>query len=101
MTDQLDRAAEALRDAPEVALACHINPDPDALGSMLGLSAILRARGASTVCSFPNDPPEPPRWARLLPGSQDLVAVGAFPKAPDVMVTCDCASAGSRPCVDW
>jgi phosphoesterase RecJ-like protein len=89
---ELERAAEVLAEAPVVAIACHMNPDADALGSMLGLSAFLRAHGTSTVCSFPNDPPEPPRWARLLPGSQDLVAVGAFPEAPDVMVTCDCAS---------
>ena len=49
MTDQLDRAAEALRDAREVALACHINPDPDALGSMLGLATFLQARGTKVV----------------------------------------------------
>jgi phosphoesterase RecJ-like protein len=89
---ELERAAEVLAEAPVVAIACHVNPDADALGSMLGLSGFLRARGTSTVCSFPNDPPELPRWARLLPGAEDLVAVGAFPKAPDVMVTCDCAS---------
>ena len=28
--------------ATDVALACHVNPDADALGSMLGLSAFLR-----------------------------------------------------------
>ena len=43
--DELARAAEVLRLGPEVALACHVNPDADALGSMLGLSAFLRARG--------------------------------------------------------
>ena len=36
------RAAEVLGDADEVALACHLNPDADALGSMLGLSNFLR-----------------------------------------------------------
>ena len=40
---ELWRAAEALSDASEVALACHVNPDADALGAMLGLSAFLRA----------------------------------------------------------
>ena len=44
--DELARAAEVLGSAPEVALACHVNPDADALGSMLGLSAFLRARGS-------------------------------------------------------
>jgi phosphoesterase RecJ-like protein len=93
MTPELvERAAEALRDAPEVALACHLNPDADALGSMLGLAAFLEARGTRTICSFPNEPLDPPRWAALLPGAERLVEASAFPAAPAVMVTCDCAS---------
>ncbi|MBI3648579.1 MAG: bifunctional oligoribonuclease/PAP phosphatase NrnA [Actinobacteria bacterium] len=86
------RAAQVLRDAPEVAITCHVNPDADALGAMLGLAAFLRERGTSTTCAFPNEPPDAPRWARMLPGSSALVAVKEFPKAPAVMVTCDCAS---------
>jgi phosphoesterase RecJ-like protein len=89
----LERAAAVLRDAPSVALACHVNPDADALGSILGLSNFLVSRGARTLCSFPNEPFEPPRWAALLPGSDELVAPKEFPAAPEVMVTCDCASA--------
>jgi phosphoesterase RecJ-like protein len=89
---ELGRAAEALSGATEVALACHVNPDADALGAMLGLSAFLRGRGIGTVCSFGNEPLEVPRWAALLPGSEDLVPPEGFPEAPAVMVTCDCAS---------
>ena len=92
MSEELVRAAEVLSEATEVALACHVNPDADALGSMLGLSAFLRERGVSTVCSYPNEPLDPPRWAALLPGVGDLVAAKAFPKRPAVMVTCDCAA---------
>jgi phosphoesterase RecJ-like protein len=54
MTDALARAAEVLSRANDVAMACHLNPDADALGSMLGLSAFLRSRGVRTVCSYPN-----------------------------------------------
>jgi phosphoesterase RecJ-like protein len=90
--DNLARAAEMLGSAKEVALACHLNPDADALGSMLGLAAFLRSRGVTTICSFPNEPLEPPRWAALLPGAEDLVAVSDYPSSPSVMVTCDCAS---------
>ncbi|MEX0754230.1 MAG: bifunctional oligoribonuclease/PAP phosphatase NrnA [Actinomycetota bacterium] len=89
---ELDRATAVLAEASSVAIACHVNPDADALGSMLGLSNFLRTRGTTTVCSFPNEPLEPPRWAALLPGSDDLVPVKEFPKRPEVMVTCDCAS---------
>lgn len=86
------RAAAALGEASTVALACHVNPDPDALGSMLGLSNHLRGMGKQTVCSFPNEPFDVPRWARMLPGNEALVPPGEFPKDPAVMVTCDVAS---------
>ena len=91
-TDPFAKAAEALSGASTVALACHVNPDADALGSMLGLSNHLRALGTQTVCSFPNDPFEPPRWASMLPGTDALVPPSAFPNDPAVMVTCDVAS---------
>jgi bifunctional oligoribonuclease and PAP phosphatase NrnA len=94
MTQPLDleRASEILTGAREVALACHVNPDADALGSMLGLAGHLEGRGVRTTASFPNEPMELPRWAALLPGSDLLIQPRDFPKAPAVMVTCDCAS---------
>ncbi|MEO8475455.1 MAG: bifunctional oligoribonuclease/PAP phosphatase NrnA [Actinomycetota bacterium] len=91
-TAELVRAAEILGAADEVALACHVNPDADALGSMLGLANFLEARGTRTIASFPNEPLVAPRWASWLPGADRLVAPKSFPKAPAVMVTCDCAS---------
>ncbi len=90
--EEMGRAAEILSDADEVALACHMNPDADALGSMLGLSNLLRSRGVRTVCSYGNEPLDLPRWATLLPGIDHVVPPGAFPAEPRVMVTCDCAS---------
>src|SRR5213083_967241 len=92
MTDQLDRAAEALERASDVALACHINPDPDALGSMVGLAEFLRSRGKRVVCSFGNVPFDRPRWVEALPRADFLVPPNEFPKAPEVMITLDCAS---------
>jgi phosphoesterase RecJ-like protein len=90
----MERAAAVLRDATgEVALACHVNPDPDALGSMLGLSAFLRARGVPTVCSYGNEPFDHPRWVAELPGTDALVPPKRFPRKPELMVTLDCASA--------
>ncbi len=89
----LDRAAATLLDSDEIALACHINPDADALGSMLGLSAFLRSRGKRTVCSFGNQPFEHPRWLSALPSADSLVEPSRFPASPAVMVTLDCASA--------
>src|SRR5262245_28216607 len=90
--EALDRAAERLTGASEVAIACHMNPDPDALGSALGLSNYLRANGTATVVSFGNDPWTKPRWVLELPGHEALVPPAEFPKAPDLLVTCDAAS---------
>jgi bifunctional oligoribonuclease and PAP phosphatase NrnA len=87
-----DRAAGALTAAEEVAIACHVNPDADALGSMLGLASHLRERGIRTITSYPNEPLDPPRWAAELPGADRLVPPREFPKAPELMVTCDCAA---------
>ncbi|MDQ4109168.1 MAG: bifunctional oligoribonuclease/PAP phosphatase NrnA [Actinomycetota bacterium] len=94
MTEEqaLRRAAEILSRADEVALACHMNPDADALGSMLGLSNFLRSRGVETVSSYGNEPLDMPRWASLLPGSDRVVAPSSYPAEPGVMATCDCAS---------
>ncbi|MFL5790923.1 MAG: DHH family phosphoesterase [Actinomycetota bacterium] len=91
MTD-LDRAVAVLREARDVAIACHVNPDADALGSSLGLAHHLVARGAQVVVGFPNEPLELPVWAAALPVGDLVVPVDAFPAAPAVMVTCDCAA---------
>lgn len=90
--EALRRAAKVLSAADEVALACHLNPDADALGSMLGLSNFLRARGVRTMGSFANEPFDLPRWVSHLPGAEHLVPPDRFPAEPGVMVTCDCAS---------
>ena len=75
-----------------MAIACHVNPDADALGSSLGLAHHLVARGATVVVGFPNEPLEMPGWSAALPVDDLVVPVEAFPSSPAVMVTCDCAA---------
>ena len=89
---ELDRAAVALREAHRVALACHVNPDPDALGSMLGLAGFLSALGKDVVCSWGNQPLERPRWLSELDGAGYLVEPKDFPADPEVLVALDTAS---------
>src|SRR5438552_6318312 len=89
----LERAAAALENAKAVALACHVNPDPDALGSALGLAGYLAARGVDVVCSWGNEPFEPPAWLAALDGQAFVVPPSEFPAAPEVMVALDTASA--------
>jgi len=89
----LAQAAQAVAGARSVALACHMNPDGDALGSMLGLLHVLRAAGRDVVASFPPPFTVAPHY-RDLPGLDLLTKPADFPAEPDVMVTFDCGSFG-------
>lgn len=97
-----EQAVALLEGADEVALACHVDPDGDALGSMLALHHALRRRGVRTVASWGSATPADPatgRWPLLvppqytfLPGIRDLVPVSEFPRAPKVLVAFDTGS---------
>jgi phosphoesterase RecJ-like protein len=87
----LERAAAAIESASDIALACHVNPDGDALGSMLALHSILESGGHHVVSSFSQPFVVAPHY-RLLPGLERMVAPGDYPSEPDVMVTFDCGS---------
>jgi len=87
----LAAAAAAIAGADRVALACHVNPDGDALGSMLALLHVLRAAGREVVASFPS-PFTVASHYRDLPGLDLLTEPADFPTDPDVMVTFDCGS---------
>ena len=88
---ELGRAATLVNGARQVALACHVNPDGDALGSMLGLFHVLRAAGRDVLASFPAPFVVAPHY-RELPGLELLTKPEDFPAEPDVMVTFDCGS---------
>src|SRR4051812_15912169 len=89
----LASAAIAIDGAPTVALACHVNPDGDALGSMLGMFHALRAAGRDVVASFPTPFVVAPHY-REMPGLDLLTKPVDFPSAPEVMITFDCGSLG-------
>jgi phosphoesterase RecJ-like protein len=89
--DALTRAAKAIKEADTVALACHVNPDGDALGSMLALHHVLRGAGRRSVASFPEPFVVAPHY-RELPGLDLLTPPAEFPARPDVMATFDCGS---------
>ncbi|HVF19338.1 MAG TPA: bifunctional oligoribonuclease/PAP phosphatase NrnA [Mycobacteriales bacterium] len=87
------QAVDAIRAADEVALACHLGPDGDALGSMLALALGLRALGKRPVASWGSDPFAVPPMYTFLPGLDLLVEPEFFPTAPDLLVTFDTGSA--------
>jgi phosphoesterase RecJ-like protein len=89
--DAIARAAAVVRAAPSVALACHVNPDGDALGSMLALHHVLVANGVDSTASFSEPFVVAPHY-RELPGLDRLTPPERFPREPSVMVTFDSGS---------
>src|SRR3982751_2536093 len=87
----LDRAAEVIAAAESVALACHVGPDGDALGSTLAMHHLCRAVGKPSVASWSNPFVVAPHYT-FLPGLHLTTKPEDFPEAPDVMVTFDCGS---------
>lgn len=93
------RAVDVLSKADEVALACHVDPDGDALGSMLAVQHWLRGRGVRTVSAWGRARATeaqalsiPPSYT-FLPGLSQLVDPGDFPAAPEVMIAFDTGAA--------
>ncbi|MEV5895448.1 DHH family phosphoesterase [Nonomuraea fuscirosea] len=84
-----DRALHLIGQADEVALACHVTPDGDALGSMLAVAFVLRSMGKRVVASFGDRQFAVPRLLRFLPGQDMLVPPEAYPAAPELMIVFD------------
>ena len=85
-------AVRGLTPGDEVQLVCHVNPDGDALGSMLGFALGLRALGVSHLrATFPGefDVPEP---YRALPGVDLLVPPEKAYPAPALVLVFDVAA---------
>ena len=87
----VETAAHAIADSDELALACHVGPDGDALGSMLGLGLAARAAGKQVVASF-GSPFSVPANMTFLPTGL-LVSPSEFPQAPSLMAVVDAGSA--------
>lgn len=89
--EDLAKAVAVITGSERVALACHVVPDGDALGSMLALHHVLRAAGRSSIAAFAGDQTIGAHY-RELPGLETLAEPGEFPAEPAVMVTLDCGS---------
>ncbi len=87
-TDWAHAVAE-LQNASDIALACHIGPDGDALGSMLGLGLALHRRGVAVIASWGSEPFLVPRHYAFLPGQDLLKPAQEFPSEPGLMMTFD------------
>ena len=87
------RAVAAIREAPVLALAGHVTPDGDALGSMLAMAHLAIANGVDFVASWPN-PFGVGHHYRSIPGLDLAVPSLEFPPEPICMLTFDCGSLG-------
>jgi phosphoesterase RecJ-like protein len=83
-------AVAALAAASSVGLVCHVNPDPDALGSLLALQNALRQLERPVASSFPR-PFKLSRGLAWMPGAGEILHPEVFPDAVDVLVTFDAA----------
>jgi phosphoesterase RecJ-like protein len=94
---ELATAVQAVRELPRdaaVLLSCHVNPDGDALGSMLGFGLGLRSLGFTQVrASFP-EPYAVAEPFQFLPGLELLVPPELAPHRPALAVSFDAASPG-------
>ena len=86
----LEKAAAAIENSQELALACHVGPDGDALGSMIGFGMAAQAAGKRVVAGF-GSPFSVPATLAFLPLDL-LVDPGSYPERPETMVVFDAGS---------
>jgi phosphoesterase RecJ-like protein len=94
--DEWSGAVEAILRLPAegtVLLVCHVNPDGDALGSMLGFGLGLRQLGRTPLATFPAPYELVPPF-NALPGLDLLIDPADAPAAPDLLICFDAASVG-------
>lgn len=80
---------DALRSARRIGCACHIRPDGDALGSLLGFALSMRLAGKEVV-ALSND--GVPWHLAFLPGADTIVKPDGQPLEIDVTVALDTAT---------
>lgn len=88
-----DRAVTALQGAKDVVVACHIDPDGDALGSLLGLAGPLRRAGKRVWATWGTEEPKVPPIYEFLGGLDTVVPPAEVPASPEVFVSVDCGAA--------
>jgi len=76
LTQPLSEAAAAIGESRSIVLACHVNPDGDALGSLLGLALALIPLGKDLVCLSQDGVPD---ILRFLPGTEMVVTTTDIP----------------------
>ncbi len=76
LTGPLSETAAAIKESRSIVLACHVNPDGDALGSLLGLALALTPLGKDLLCLSQDGVPD---ILRFLPGTERIVQTTDVP----------------------
>lgn len=82
-----DGATSALTSPGSIVVCAHVDPDGDAIGSVLAATLALRSIGVAAVPTLADDAPVPLTYA-FLPGSDLFVPAEDIP-APDVFFALD------------
>jgi phosphoesterase RecJ-like protein len=86
-----DAAVAAIREAGNIVVSCHVNPDGDAIGSALALTLALNKAGRTAVASFSQPFVIAPAY-RFLDGLDGLVPPEQVPADADLFVCFDTGS---------
>ncbi len=89
----LTTVAEALAAETKILITCHVNPDGDALGSVIALHLALSSLGADSVMYLSQTDPVAPEWCFL--GGLKQIIKGDLPADYQLrtLVALDCGSA--------
>ncbi|HET6908995.1 MAG TPA: bifunctional oligoribonuclease/PAP phosphatase NrnA [Mycobacteriales bacterium] len=85
-------AVDLLSRVGQATLVCHVAPDGDALGSMLGLARVLRARGLDVTCTWGDARWSVPSTYRWLPDIDLVVHPDRVAPDPELLVVLDTGS---------
>lgn len=92
------RILEAIDEHRRFLVTGHIDPDPDALGSVLAMVRLLRQLGKEAIAASPD--PVPPGY-RFLPGSAGVLTPGSITGPFDALVVLDCAPDRIGDLAEW
>lgn len=83
--------ADRLAASQHILLISHISPDGDAIGSMLGLKALLQAQGYTVTAANQDGVPKLLRSEAIVPGWQTVVTHAGNASRYDLVITLDCS----------
>lgn len=95
--ENLKIAVDLIRKSQHIVLACHMNPDGDAIGSMLGLGLGLQKikKNITFLC-----PDKIPNRYSSLPSAERVRQAYDHARPVDLAISLDCASLKQLPGVD-